>query len=268
MIAEGSSFDRPDVKPPAQAIGVGAYATALPPTSRGSLLHRSLEAISIVTLLCSIGYGAFIVGSAIDGLAKGAWAAFGLALGYVLADVGSGVVHWMGDRYGSPDMPILGKAFLQPFRRHHVAPKEMTEHDFIETNGNNSIVTLPVVAAAFWLFGLDSVFGLVAFCSIVSLAAWIFATNQIHSWSHQDRVPPPIAWLQRTGMILEPRHHSVHHTAPFETYYCITSGLMNPLLHRIRFWSRLEWLVAHVLRIPPYRDLLEPAGSQPQPKAS
>ncbi len=267
MIAEGSSFERPDLKPSTQAIGVGAYATSHPPTSRGSRLHRTLEAVSIVTLLVGIGYGAFVVARAIGGWAEGAWAAFGLGLGYVLADLGSGVVHWMGDRYGSPEMPILGKAFIQPFRRHHVAPKEMTEHDFVETNGNNSIVTLPVVAAAFWLFDRETIFGLVAFCSIVSLAAWIFATNQIHSWSHQDNVHRSIAWLQRTGLILEPGHHKVHHTAPFETYYCITSGLMNPLLHRLRFWSRMEWLVANVVRVPPYRDTVGLAGGDPRPES-
>lgn len=242
------------------AVGVGAYAHSLPPTSRGSHIHRFLEGSSIVLLLLSIAYGAWRVGE-VANWSNIAWILGSIGLGYLLADLGSGVVHWLGDRYGSPDMPVFGKAFVQPFRRHHVAPKEMTEHDFIETNGNNSIVTLPVVGAAFWLFSLDSTAGLLGFCSVVSLAAWIFATNQIHSWSHQEGVGPVITWLQRRHIILEPRHHDVHHTAPFETYYCITSGILNPLLHKIRFWSRLEWLVEKVLGLPPYKDTLPGARS-------
>jgi plasmanylethanolamine desaturase len=235
------------------AVGVGAYAHALPPSSRGSQIHRFLEGSSIFVLLMSIALGVWRVGVVAD-WSNIAWILASIGLGYVLADLGSGVVHWLGDRYGSPEMPVLGKAFVQPFRRHHVAPKEMTEHDFIETNGNNSIVTLPVVGAAFWLFPLETTLGLVAFCSVVSLAAWIFATNQIHSWSHQADVGPVITWLQRRHIILEPRHHDVHHTAPFETYYCITSGILNPILHRIRFWTRMEWLMLKVLGLPPYKD--------------
>ena len=48
------------------------------------------------------------------------------------------------------------------------------------------------------------------------------------------------------GLILSPEHHKTHHTAPFETYYCITHGMLNPLLARARFFRRAEKLVAMV----------------------
>lgn len=216
-------------------------------------VHRIVESASIVTLLAAIAWGAWRVAADLHG-ARLAWAAVAVFLGYLAADLASGVVHWLGDRYGSPQMPVLGQAFIQPFRRHHVAPKEMTEHDFIEINGNNSIVTLPVVGVAYAVFPLAPTWGLVGFCATVSLAAWVFATNQIHAWSHMDRLPPGVATLQRWGVILAPDHHDVHHTPPYQTYYCITSGLLNPLAHRLRLWARLETVMRVVLSISPYRE--------------
>ena len=46
--------------------------------------------------------------------------------------------------------------------------------------------------------------------------------------------------MQRMRLVLEPRHHQIHHTEPFETHYCITNGWLNPLLNKVGFFRGME----------------------------
>ena len=62
-------------------------------------------------------------------------------LAYLAADFFSGFVHFLADNFGSSETPIIGPNFVGAFREHHVDPKGITTHDFIDTNGNNCLVT-------------------------------------------------------------------------------------------------------------------------------
>ncbi len=174
-------------------------------------------------------------------------------LGYLAADFVSGFVHWLGDTWGSTTMPILGKAFIRPFREHHVDEKAITRHDFIETNGNNCAISIPVAlmsvlmphSSSAWVF-LSAFLG--------SMIFWVMATNQFHKWSHLDEPPPFIAFLQRVHLILPPDHHRIHHTAPFNKYYCITVGWLNKPLAMIAFFPTLERLVTWATGLVPRQD--------------
>jgi len=174
----------------------------------------------------------------------------GLGLGLLGADVVSGIVHWIGDTWGTPDWPILGPTLIRPFREHHVDPQAIVRHDFVETNGNSSIGSLILIGAGLAV-PLDGAGGDLVASTLLSLSAWLFATNQIHKWAHAAERPRAITWLQDRGWILSPSHHALHHAAPFDRYYCITTGWMNPVLLRIGFFAALErWVGAASGAVP------------------
>jgi hypothetical protein len=174
-------------------------------------------------------------------------------LGYLAADFVSGFVHWMADTWGSTEMPVIGKALIRPFREHHVDEKAITRHDFIETNGNNCAISIPVAVmcvamphtSPMWVF-LASFLG--------SMIFWVMATNQFHKWSHLDDPPAAIAFFQRVHLILPPAHHHIHHTAPYHKYYCITVGWLNKPLTMIAFFPTLERLVTWATGLLPRQD--------------
>uniref|UniRef100_A0A8B9WF39 Plasmanylethanolamine desaturase 1 n=1 Tax=Bos mutus grunniens TaxID=30521 RepID=A0A8B9WF39_BOSMU len=141
----------------------------------------------------------------------------GMVAGALLADFLSGLVHWGADTWGSVELPIVGKAFIRPFREHHIDPTAITRHDFIETNGDNCLLTLlPLLNMAYKFRTqspevLEQLYpGSAVFCLII----FGTFTNQIHKWSHTCRA----ATLGRlpAGLARHPahKHHRIHHVSP------------------------------------------------------
>ncbi|MBK9500874.1 MAG: kua-ubiquitin conjugating enzyme hybrid localization domain protein [Leptospiraceae bacterium] len=164
-----------------------------------------------------------------------------LFVGYVGADFFSGLVHFLGDTFGTEETPVLGEPFIKPFREHHVDPKGMTKHDFVETSGNNCIVSIPFLLLVYYLIDIKSSLFAYSFYSFFCfLMIAVFITNQIHKWSHMENPGRLILFLQRNNLILSPEHHQVHHTEPFDKYYCITVGWLNPFLYKIHFFESIK----------------------------
>jgi ubiquitin-conjugating enzyme E2 variant len=186
-------------------------------------------------------------------------------VGFVAADLVSGVVHWLFDTWFSKTTPVLGPTFVTPFRVHHEDPLDITRHGFVATNGHNCLASVPVLALALLLpSGPEAPLASALLTFVLSLCLGVFGTNQFHKWSHQENVSPVIAWLQARGLILNRAHHDVHHTVPYARHYCITTGWLNRPLEAIGFFRGLERLITAVTgQQPRVDDLhLEP-GSTP-----
>ena len=196
--------------------------------------HRIFELISVATF---IGFAvALILRVVVEVSDRFSWQVAGLIVvlvlaAYAVADLASGVVHFLLDNFGSPDSPVIGQKFVKPFRDHHVDPMAMTQGDFIAVNADNVFVCLPVIIPAF--FFLDTGAHPYAGAFIVGLVAGVIMTNQLHKWAHMPTVPRLVAVAQRNGVVLSKEHHSVHHSGAYDSNYCITWGHLDLLLNRL-----------------------------------
>jgi hypothetical protein len=195
--------------------------------------HRVFEIISVGAFL---GFaGALARGVVVEVGDRLSWPIGLLVVGlvlaaYAVADLSSGIVHFLLDNFGSPETPVIGQKFVKPFRDHHVDPMAMTHGDFIAVNADNVFVCLPVIIPAFFLLdvALHPYWGVF----IVGLVAGVIMTNQLHKWAHMPTVPRLVAVAQRSGVVLSKEHHSVHHSGAYDSNYCITWGHLDLLLNR------------------------------------
>jgi ubiquitin-conjugating enzyme E2 variant len=159
-----------------------------------------------------------------------------IALGaLILADFGSGVVHWAFDRWGDVDTPLIGPNLIRTFREHHTDPAAMTRHSFVESNGGPAMAACGLLSLGLAIPGIVT-------SALFWLSAFVFFTNVIHGWAHK-RAPAPARWLQRHGLILSPQHHGGHHTWPHDHGYCITTGWCNPVLDYFGVWDKAERVI-------------------------
>lgn len=199
--------------------------------------------------------------------------AIAFVLSMLFADFCSGLLHWGADTWGTYDTPFVGPTFIRSFREHHVTPTAMCSHDIFETNGDNCLATLPVLL---WMIfkSVKDTDGNVADWPFFALNFWVWTclwvalTNQFHSWSHMSKPPLIAVILQRTGIILSPSVHRMHHQMPFDRNYCITNGWLEPVLVKLDFWRRAETLITTLTGMVPREDDQKWTGiSDKQPDA-
>lgn len=214
-----------------------------PPGGRGYTCGQRL--LETAAMVCFAGLAAWsalrlarATGAAFPAVALGA-----AVLGWALVDLLSGVLHWALDSFGSVRTPLVGQAFIRPFREHHHDPLLMTQHDFVELNGASCLACLPLLGlTATW--PLDAPLALAAQAVLLCACLGALLTNQCHQWAHADAsaTPPAVRWLQQRRLVLAPQVHRQHHTAPFDAHFCMACGWfnrpLNALLRRRRCASR------------------------------
>ena len=158
---------------------------------------------------------------------------------WVIADFGSGVLHWSVDNYGNGRTPIMG-SIIAAFQGHHSAPWTITQRGFFNNVSKLCIpfglITMSVLSA---VTGPSATFFLSLFCG------WEILSQEFHKWSHttKSQVPDYVNKLQSLGLTIGRPTHAQHHFAPYKGNYCIVSGFCNPWLDNSGFFRRLEHVV-------------------------
>lgn len=171
-------------------------------------------------------------------------------IAWLLGDFVTGIVHWLCDTYGTVNTPLFGQTLIRNFRSHHKYPKDICISPFVYTVGYVALVaafTLPL--AIYYMTKFPSSIAIAVSCFTYTLVTFLTVlTNQFHKWAHleSEKVSSSIKLLQKYKIILNPEHHKIHHTNPFDSNYCITHGLNNPFLEKIKFFRNVEFLLSKI----------------------
>jgi ubiquitin-conjugating enzyme E2 variant len=159
---------------------------------------------------------------------------------WVLADLGSGILHWSVDNYGNGRTPIMG-GIIAAFQGHHSAPWTITQRGFC-----NNVYKLclpfglaPVTLLTLLGAGPQAILFATTFCALEILS------QEFHKWSHMlgSETPGWVNSLQALGLTVSRKTHGLHHLAPYEGNYSIISGVTNRVLDQTGFFRRLEHLI-------------------------
>ena len=203
----------------------------------------AIEAGALCLFLCLICACLYRLAASLQDRWDVAWCAVAAGIGWLAADLASGVVHWFADTFFEEDTPWIGPLLIQPFREHHRDPQAMTHHGFLELTGNSCLMLLPVAGAA-----LALPLSPASQAAVIAFALGLFATNLFHKWAHDAAPPALVRWLQARWLILPPAHHLRHHSAHHDAAYCVTTGWANVVaeacgafvaLHRVLVWLRV-----------------------------
>lgn len=169
----------------------------------------------------------------IHGLADVATVVVAAWLGVVATDLTSGVVHYLCDNYFAEDTPVIGRALIEPFRRHHVDPNDILRGNVLHANRSNCFAMAAVLAAVALWHALEpgAPTSLLANGWLLGYSLAVVLTNQVHRWAHAAVVPQPVRWLQAHRLLLDPARHQRHH-ATHTSAFCITTGWLNPVFDR------------------------------------
>ena len=165
----------------------------------------------------------------------------------LVADLISGVVHWLEDSYGKEGLPVLGRLVTQANVIHHFEPRHMTYHSWLSSARG------PIFGAAIALVVAYFV-GLLTW-PVVLVAVIAANANEIHKWAHRSKTENGrlITLVQSTGLFQTRAHHARHHR-PQERNYCGVTNYLNPVLEMLRFWRLLESTIYLATRVQPRED--------------
>ncbi|CAO2205997.1 unnamed protein product, partial [Urochloa humidicola] len=136
------------------------------------------------------------------------------------------------------------RAQIAAFQGHHRRPSTITRRgtcNNLHALCRAAALALPPAGAA--LSAASAPAAAHAFAG--AFAACVVLSQQFHAWAHEKRrrLPPGVELLQDAGVLVSRAEHAAHHRQPYNSNYCIVSGMWNGVLDRYRVFEALEMVV-------------------------
>ena len=152
----------------------------------------------------------------------------------LLTDFITGFVHFLLDQYGSPE----GRFFKNAVKinlAHHDNPRLMIDRSYWDLTKDSYKLGVILLAITSLIFGFH--------WEILFVLILGANTNIFHKWSHMKKSERPmfITFLQKLKVLQHSKHHREHHKKPFDTYFCIITNVLNPILEKVYFWEGVIW---------------------------
>jgi ubiquitin-conjugating enzyme E2 variant len=176
-----------------------------------------------------------------------------IIIGFLLADIITGMFHWYEDCYFNycSTIPIIN-TIAKDNELHHYFPRSIIAYSYFE----HISYSLPLVIIILFIIFLinKSMFNYKYIYIIISFAFFSIISNIIHRFAHMRECENNtiINFLQNTGILCSHKHHSAHHTNINEKY-CVISEYNNYILDSIYFWRALEYIIFLLTNIKPDR---------------
>ncbi|WOL04551.1 fatty acid desaturase 4, chloroplastic-like [Canna indica] len=209
-----------------------------PSSLRSTWSHRAWVATGFASVLTSLAKS---VAAAAD---SGSFVEPLLAayVGYVLADLGSGVFHWAIDNYGGPSTPVFGSQ-IDAFQGHHRWPWTITRREF--ANNLHALARAVTFAVLPIELLLNAGGGAASHAFVGTCAGCVMLSQQFHAWAHEkkSRLPVAVVALQEAGVLVPRPMHQAHHREPYNNNYCIVSGAWNGVLDEYKVFEAIEMAI-------------------------
>jgi ubiquitin-conjugating enzyme E2 variant len=176
-----------------------------------------------------------------------------ILIGYFLADVASGLVHWATDTWFSERQ--FGR-LIAIAREHHTHPSHILGYRFLENatlgSAPSALFIGPLALLIAFLPRSKFLYAIMIVFFLISLTL-LFGTS-LHNIGHRKAKSFVVKVAQKMRLVITPAYHHVHHSGDQTTRYCTVNGWANPLLDRIGFWRGLERLISRITGAVPRED--------------
>lgn len=179
------------------------------------------------------------------GVEGGVWiVVVGAVVGHASVDGVTLVTHWVLDNYFAPTTPVIGKVVFF-FRQHHKTPLSMFERDFVDNNFEQALWCLCWSLPAVVVHASPFFAALIGWGTFVG--SWI---TTLHKAAHVDDPGVFFGALQRLRLIVDRRHHEVHHHGDARNYG-LAAGWIDVVVEGVGLLPRLEGAIERLTGVPP-----------------